>query len=155
MHWNYLDSYVIHLIVIQLQRQSPSGFWSVSKCQFFLAQSVFSSRRLHQCIQCFEFWLTHAITLHPVMFGKSTFTCSCACQTKVAVCVKSKLLELLEFGSVCLESAKIGGQLCCYLQIATIVFCDMQFLERPSLWRVETLHTTFLRSAPQTKPTKK
>ena len=40
---------------------------------------------------------------------------------------------------VVLKSAKIGVQVCFCLQIAAIIFCDMQFLERPSLWRVETL----------------
>ena len=34
-----------------------------------------------------------------------------------------------------------------YLQIAAIVFCDMQFLEMPSLWLMETLQSTFLWSA--------
>ena len=31
------------------------------------------------------------IILHPIFFGKSTFTCSCACQAEVAVSAKSKL----------------------------------------------------------------
>ena len=65
-----------------------------------------------------------AITLHPNMFGKSTFTYCCVCQAEVAVIAESKLQELLEFGSV-YYSAKIGVMLCYYLQIATIVFCDM------------------------------
>jgi len=40
-----------------------------------------------------------------------------------------------------------------YLQIIVTIFFDMHFLERPSQWRVKTLQSTFLWSAP--KPNKK
>jgi hypothetical protein len=81
------------------------------------------------------------------MFGKPTFTYSSACQAEVAVSAESKLQEFLEFGSVC-NSAKIEVQLCFCLQIATTKPCDKHFWERPSLWLVETLQSTFLWSAP-------
>ena len=45
---------------------------------------------------------------------------------------ESKLQELLEFGSVG-YSVEMGVQLCFHLQISAVVFCDMQFMERPSL----------------------
>jgi hypothetical protein len=48
------------------------------------------------------------------------------------VLAKPELHELLEFENVC-QSAKIGVQICLYLQIATIIVCDMRFLKRPSL----------------------
>ena len=37
------------------------------------------------------FQSTSTITLHPIKFGKSTFTYSCACQAEVAMSVESKL----------------------------------------------------------------
>jgi hypothetical protein len=45
----------------------------------------------HQCIKCFKFESTLAITLHQIMFEKSTFTYRCACQAKVVVSAESKL----------------------------------------------------------------
>ena len=65
------------------------------------------------------------------MIGKSTFTYSCVRQAEVAVSAESQLQELLEFGSVC-QSANIGVQICLCSQTTTTVFCDMQFMRRPS-----------------------
>jgi hypothetical protein len=39
----------------------------------------------------FQVQSTSAITLHPILFGKSTLTYSCACQAEVVVSAKSKL----------------------------------------------------------------
>ena len=92
------------------------------------------------------------------MFGKSTLTYSYACQAQVIINAKSKLQsrnleEFLKFGSIC-KSAKIRVQLCFNLQIASIVFCDKQFLERPSMWRVETSVEHIFVKYPQTKQKK-
>ena len=61
-----------------------------------LAQSIFFIQRPHDdtrinASKCFKFQSTFAITLHPILFGKSTFTYSRACQAEVAVIAKSKL----------------------------------------------------------------
>lgn len=54
------------------------------------------------------------------------------CSQRQVEVAESKLQELLEFGSVG-YSVEIEVQLCFHLQIAAAVFCDMQFMERPSL----------------------
>ena len=130
----------------------------------FLAQSIFSIRRLHSDTRinasnvssfnrllwllftqlCLKNSWSHVVVLAKLKL-QSMPSRSCI--------VKSKLQGLLEFGSVC-YSVKIGVQLCFYLQIADIVFCDKQFLEKSSMWRVETLQSTILWSAPKTKQKK-
>ena len=44
----------------------------------------------------------------------------------------------------CLQCQDWSPTVSLYLQIAATIFCDRQFLERPSLWRVGTLQSTFL-----------
>ena len=97
--------YIMHLIIIQLQRQSPPVFGRFPSVKGFSPIYVFHWKTAqwhsHQCIQCFRFQSNFAITLHPILFGNSTLTYSCACQAKVVVSAKSELQELLESGSVC------------------------------------------------------
>ena len=85
----------MHLIIIQLQRQSPPIFGLFPSGKLLSLIHVFHRKiarwHSHKCIQCFKFPLIYAIILHPNLFGKSTFTYSCACKAKVASSVESKL----------------------------------------------------------------
>ena len=78
----------MHLIIIQLHKQSPPVFGQFSSVQIFSPIHIFhrntALRYSHQCIRCFKFPSTSTITLHPILFGKSTFTSNCACQAEVA-----------------------------------------------------------------------
>ena len=129
--------YIMHLII------KGKALWILVDFQVLkiLARSIFSIKRAHNdtCISAsnvssfnrLKRSLFTQINLenprsHIIVFANQS--CS-QCRVKVA---ESKLQELLEFENVC-QSAKIGIQLCFYLQIATIIFCDRQFLERPSL----------------------
>ena len=131
----------MHLIIIQLQRQSPLGFGRFPSVKNPSPIHIFHRKtahpHLHQCIQCFKFQSNFAVTLHPIMFGKSTFThSSSGFPAEVAVSaesrlqIESKLQKLLEFENKC-SSAKIGVHLQFYRQIAAIVFYDKHFLEKP------------------------
>ena len=67
----------MHLIIIQLQRQSPPVFGWLSSVKSSSPIHIFhrktSSWHSHQCFQCFKFQSNFAITLHPTRFEKPTF----------------------------------------------------------------------------------
>ena len=92
----------------------------------------------------FQFWIDICDHFSPNFFGKSTFTYRCACQAKVqSVPRRSRKVEIagvIGIWKCLLECQDWSPIIFYYLQIAAIVFCDMQFLERYSLWRVEILH---------------
>ena len=154
----------MHLIIIQLQRQSPPVF-----CRFpnvkTLAQSMFPTRRSHNDtrtnaynVSSFNRLLRSLFTQS--CFRKATFTYSCACQADSEVAVNANL-ELRSQNCKSYWNLEVSARVprfghllwCLYLQIEAIVFCDKQFSERPSLWLVKTLWSTVLWSA-QRKKTK-
>ena len=144
----------MHLTIIQLHMQSLPLLGQFSSVKF-LAQFIFSIGRPHDD--------TH-INASNVFSSfnqllQSLFTQLCLenPRSHIGVLAKLKLQSVpsptcksywnLEVSRV----SKIGVQLCLYLQIAGTVFCDRQFLVRPSLWKVETLQSTYLWSAPHIK----
>ena len=152
----------MHLIIIQLQRQSPPVF-----CRFpnvkTLAQSMFPTRRSHNDtrtnaynVSSFNRLLRSLFTQS--CFRKATFTYSCACQADSEVAVNANL-ELRSQNCKSYWNLEVSARVprfghllwCLYLQIEAIVFCDKQFSERPSLWLVKTLWSTVLWSAQRKK----
>ena len=85
----------MHLIIIQLQRQSPLIFGQFPSFNNSSPIRVFhwttTQLHLHQCIPWFKFWSTYVITLYKVLFGRSKCTYSCAYQAKVVVSVESNV----------------------------------------------------------------
>jgi hypothetical protein len=65
----------MHLIIIQLQRQSPPVFgWNPSVKNVSPIHSLHrktAQRPSHQCIQHLKFQSTFVITLHPILFEKN------------------------------------------------------------------------------------
>ena len=126
-----------------------------------LAQSIFSIGRPH-----YDTRINASNVSSLNRFMQSLFTQCCLenPQSHIVVLAKPKLQLVLNRNckveiagviwnlEVSARVPRLESNNFYYLQIATTVLCNMQFLERSSLWRVESLHSTFLWSA-QTKKT--
>ena len=121
--------YVMHLIIIRLQRQSPPvlGLFSSVK----ISSPIYFHPKSHQCIQCSSF---------NRLLQSLTQLCSENPRSHIVVLAKPKLQSMpsrscrVETAGVvgiwkCCQSDKIRVQRCFYLQIVAIVYVTSNFRE--------------------------
>ena len=148
----------MRLIIIQLQRQSLLIFGRFSSVKNYSPIHIFplEDRRMTLASMHPMFQVSISFCHHssPNLFGKSMFTYSFTCQVEVVVSAESKLhsrnCKIHWNLEVSARVPRLESNYVSTCKIATTVFCDRQFLERPSLWLMETLQSTFLWSAQKT-----
>ena len=121
----------MHLIIVQLR------FLVDFQMSKILAQSIFSIGRPHNdtrinAFNVSSFNRNFAITLHPTLFGKSTFTYSCVLPSRSCSQCRVEVAGVIGIWKCMLECQDWSPPMY-LLQIAAILFCDRHFLERPSL----------------------